>query len=69
MAWFQASEENSSGDKDMGIEIGGMGTYEMAKDLNLQVGFAYAFLGDYSKNGSQDPDNLYEAFSRFQLQF
>jgi hypothetical protein len=67
--WFQASEKNAAGDDDMGTEVAGMFTYEMAKYLNLQVGVAYAFLGDFFKSGGEDPDNLYEVFSRFQLQF
>ena len=67
--WFQASQENSDGNKDMGTEVGGMFTYEMAKCLNLQLGAAFAFLGDYYKSGGQNPDNLHEVFSRFQLHF
>jgi hypothetical protein len=67
--WFKASEDNMTGDDDMGGEVSGMVTYEMAKYLNLQVGGAYAFLGDFFRSGSHDPDDLYEVFSRFQLQF
>lgn len=66
--WFQASEENAAGNDDMGTEVSAMGTYEMAKNLNLQLGLALAFLGDYYKSGGQDPDDLYELFARFQLQ-
>ena len=67
--WFQASAGNSDGNKDMGTEIGGMLTYEMAKHLNLQFGAAFAFLGDYYKINTDNPDNILEVFSRFQLQF
>ena len=67
--WFQASEDNSLGNKDMGTELGGMLTYEMAKYLNFQLGAAYAFLGDYYKSNGRNPDNLSEIFTRFQLQF
>ena len=67
--WFQASADNSDGNKDMGTEVGGMLTYEMAKYLNFQFGAAYAFLGDYYKSNGQNPDNLSEVFARFQLQF
>ncbi len=67
--WFQATEDNAAGEKDMGTEVGTMITYAVAEKLNLQVGLAYASLGDYYKVGSQAPDNLHEVFSRFQLQF
>ena len=69
LGWFQASEDNSAGNNDMGTEVGGMLTYAVAENLNLQFGAALAFLGDYYKSGGQDPDNLYEVFGRFQLQF
>lgn len=69
VGWFQASKDNAAGNDDMGTEVSSMVTYEMAKYLNLQLGFAYAFLGSFYESGDQDPDNLYEVFSRFQLQF
>jgi hypothetical protein len=67
--WFQASEDNSEGNNDLGVEIGTMFGYELAKHLTLQAGFAYAFLGDYYDSGTRDADNIYELFSMFQLQF
>ncbi len=67
--WFQASADNSDGNKEMGIELGGMLTNEIAKHFNLQLGAAFAFLGDYYKSSGQNPDNLSEVFARFQLQF
>jgi hypothetical protein len=67
--WFQAGEDNATGNDDMGGEVGGMVTYEMAKYLNLQVGVAYAFLGDFFEVDKKNPDDLYEVYTRFQLQF
>lgn len=66
VGYFQAAEDNAAGNKDMGTEVAGMLTLEVAKNLNLQVGAAGAFLGDFF---ATDADDLYEAFSRFQLQF
>ncbi len=67
--WFNASAENSDGNTEMGTEIGGLVSFEVARHLYLDVGAAYAMLGDYYKSGGKDPENLYELFTRFQLQF
>ncbi len=67
--WFNAAAENAAGDKEMGSEVGGMLTYEMAEYLNLQAGGAYAFLDDTFISNNDFPDDLYEIFTRFQLQF
>ena len=67
--WFRASEENADGNSEMGTEISGMLTYEMAKYLNFQIGAAYAFLGKYYITNDRNPDEVGEIFTRFQLQF
>ena len=67
--WFRASAENVAGDTDMGSEIGGMLTCKMAKYLDIQLGTAVAFLGEYYEINGQIPDEMHEIFSRFQLQF
>jgi hypothetical protein len=69
VGWFQSSEDNAAGDNDMGTEISTMFTCDIAETLRLQVGGAYAFLGDFYETGGEDPDDFYEIFSRFQLQF
>jgi hypothetical protein len=54
----------------MGTEIGGMFTYNMAKNLNLQFGAANVFMGDFLANTGGTPaqeNNIYEVFSRFQF--
>jgi hypothetical protein len=66
VGYFQAAEDNAAGNNDMGTEVAGMLTVGVAKNLNLQAGVAGAFLGDFFATGA---DDLYEAFSRFQLQF
>jgi len=66
VGYFQAAEDNAAGNSDMGTEVAGMLTFEVAKDLNLQAGVAGAFLGDFFGTNA---DDLYEGFSRFQLQF
>lgn len=56
--------------KYMGTEVGGMLTYNMAKNLNLQVGAANVFMGDFLANQAgtaNREDNIYEVFSRFQF--
>ncbi|NOY69918.1 MAG: hypothetical protein GXP53_10620 [Deltaproteobacteria bacterium] len=69
LGWFTTTKENAAGDSTMGTEVSAMGTYALAKDLSLQLGAAYAFLGDFYKTGNDEPENLYEIFSRLQLQF
>jgi hypothetical protein len=56
--------------KYMGTEVGGMLTYNMAKNLNLQFGAANVFMGDFMANtaGTATKENgIYEVFSRFQF--
>jgi hypothetical protein len=48
----------------MGAEFGGMLTYSFSRFLNLELGVAYAAMGDFYK---KDADNLLEAFSRIQF--
>lgn len=69
LGWFGATEDNAAGESEMGTEVSTMGTYEIAKNLNFQLGGAFAFMGDFYKIENKEPDDLYEIFSRFQLQF
>ena len=53
----------------MGTETGGMVTYNLAKNLNLDVGFAHAFMGDFLANRTHAANverSIYEFFTRFQ---
>lgn len=65
VGWFRAAHARNNS-SNLGVEVSGMLTLNMAKYLNLQVGAAYAFLGDFF---GLDADDLFEVFSRFQLQF
>jgi hypothetical protein len=57
----------------MGTEVGGMFTIPIVKPLNLQVGFAYARLGGFFESlileDQKLEKNIYELFSRMQLEF
>ena len=53
----------------MGTEVGGMLTYNIAKNLNLDVGVANAFMGGFLANRTQATGvarDIYEVFTRFQ---
>ncbi|RMG83159.1 MAG: hypothetical protein D6714_10215, partial [Bacteroidetes bacterium] len=62
-AWFQAMKDRNNA-KTMGVEFGGMLTFSLAKYLNLEVGGAYATVGDHI---APDADGIFELFSRFQF--
>ncbi len=53
----------------MGTEVGGMLTYNIAKNLNLDIGVANAFMGNFLANRTQATgvvQDIYEVFTRFQ---
>ncbi|MEQ1626543.1 MAG: hypothetical protein ABL965_04060 [Nitrospira sp.] len=72
-AYFAAARSRDFGTRGattyMGTETGGMVTYNLAKNLNLDVGFAHAFMGDFLANRTQATNverSIYEFFTRFQ---
>lgn len=72
-AYFSAARSRGFGTRGdasyMGTEVGLMLTYNMAKNLNLDVGAANAFMGDFLANRTQATgvvQNVYEVFTRFQ---
>ena len=72
-AYFAAARSRDFGTRGattyMGTETGGMVTYNLAKNLNLDVGLAYAFMGDFLANRTQSTNverSIYEFFTRFQ---
>lgn len=89
VGWFQSSEDvilDTDGDgipdtnfgDDLGTEFGGQIKYEVAKNLNLVVGAAFASLDDGAAlYQGIDPitldtvveDSVKEVFARFQLEF
>ena len=67
---FQASVDDGKG-KGMGTEVLAEGKYMISKTLGIEFGGSVAILGDfYKKIGSEDsPNNLYELYSRLQVEF
>ncbi|MBX3330054.1 MAG: hypothetical protein KF722_06615 [Nitrospira sp.] len=72
-AYFSAARSREFGTRGeasyMGTEVGVMLTYNIAKNLNLDVGAANAFMGDFLANRTQATGvarDIYEAFTRFQ---
>lgn len=72
-AYFAAARSRDFGNRGvtsyMGTETGGMLTYNIAKNLNLDVGAAHAFMGDFLANRTQASSverSIYEVFTRFQ---
>ena len=67
---FQASADDGNG-KGMGTEALAEGKYMISENLGIEFGGAFAVLGDfYEQIGSEDsPDNLYELYSRLQVEF
>jgi hypothetical protein len=65
VGWFRATEARNSS-RTMGVEVGGMLNIKLTDYLNLEVGGAGAFLGDFFAAGT---DDVFEIFSRFQLEF
>ncbi len=64
--WFKSMGKSSSKDREMGWEAGGMLILNAAEHLNLELGAAYASMGDWFH---PDAEDLYMVFSRFQLAF
>ena len=72
-AYFAAARSRDFGNRGessyMGTETGAMVTYNLAKNLNLDVGAAHAFMGDFLANRTQAigvERSIYEVFTRFQ---
>ena len=72
-AYFAAARSRDFGSRGgssyMGTETGAMVTYNIAKNLNLDVGAAHAFMGEFLANRTQATGverSIYEVFTRFQ---
>ncbi len=62
--YFLASEKRN-GEDYIGTEISGQLTVKVTDYLNWDVGAATAAMGDFF---GEDSDDLYEVFSRFQME-
>ena len=67
--YFMATEDGANevgsakADKDLGFEVAARVGHKIAEKVDLSLGGAYAFLGDFYKGtavGSPDPDNVYK---------
>lgn len=47
-------------DKNLGLEVAARVGTKIAEKVDLSLGGAYAFLGDFYKVGTTDPDNVYK---------
>ena len=72
-AYFAAARSREFGARGgthyMGTETGAMLTYNIAKNLNLDIGAAYASMGGFLANRTQATSverSIYEVFTRFQ---
>jgi len=76
VGWFQSSEDvpltisGTGKDNGLGTEFGGQIKYGVAKNLNLEVGAAFASLDDAGVELFQgiNEDSVKEIFARFQLE-
>ena len=69
--WLRSAEQNPvSGSSNIGVELLAEVGWVLKPNLNLNVGGAYLFTGDfYRVPGAGNPDALYELFTRLQLEF
>lgn len=67
------SAKKRAGANYMGTEVGGMFTFPIVRPLKVNIGFAYARLGNFFDSlifaDQKLEKNIYEVFSRIQLQF
>ena len=69
--WLASSEENPiSGSDNMGVELLAEAKVDLGDGLALELGGAYLFTGGFYKaTGGGTPEDIYELFSRLQLEF
>ena len=70
--WLRSATVNpTSGATDMGTELANVFTFDFGGGLKADFGASVLFTGDFYKTSpaAPRPDNLYEAFTRLQLEF
>lgn len=70
--WLRSATVNPlNGSSNIGTELMQQYTYDFGGGMKLDLGAAVLFTGGFYRNGinGPTPDNLYEAFTRFQLEF
>jgi predicted porin len=67
--WYaKLAEENAKGDDVLGTEVNVRMTYQLMKNLNLDVVGAYLFAGDATYKGTGD-SNPYELVTQLSFRF
>ena len=72
VGWLRSATPNpTSGATEMGTELANVFTMDFGGGLKADIGASVLFTGDFYKTspGAPRPENLYEAFSRVQLEF
>ena len=72
VGWLRSDVRNPvSGATEMGTELANIFALDFGGGLMLEFGASVLFTGDFYKTapGAARPDDLYEAFTRFQLEF
>jgi hypothetical protein len=72
VGWLRSAVANpTGGSSDIGTELAQMFTYHFGGGLTLDVGASVLFTGDFYRAGpgAPDPHDLWEGFSRLQLEF
>jgi len=70
--YLQSDEENPvNGEKNIGVELLGELHWVLKKSMGVDLGASYLFTGNFYKSASDalDPDNLYQIYLRYQLEF
>ncbi|MFQ5792006.1 MAG: hypothetical protein ACE5JI_16150, partial [Acidobacteriota bacterium] len=70
--YLRSDEENPvNADKDMGVELLGEIHWTFKKAMGLDLGASYLVTGGFYKTGPNvpDPDDLYQIYLRYQLEF
>lgn len=70
--WLRSATANLlNGSTNMGTEVMQQFTFDFGGGMKLDAGAAVLFTGGFYRNGINGPapENLYEAFTRFQLEF
>lgn len=70
--YLQSNEDNPvNGEKNMGVELLGEVHWTMKRSMGLDMGVSYLFTGGFYKSGLEvvDPDDLYQIYLRYQLEF
>ena len=72
VGWLSADQINPvSGSREMGTELAQLFTLDLGGGLAVEFGLAVLLTGDFYRTAPADPrpDDLWEAFTRVQLEF